>query len=135
MAKKADSLPDTNVILRYLLRDDPDQFSRAETFFEKVREGRERIILLEGVLVECLYVLTNHYRVAREEAAQALVGLLHYKGVANQDKAALAEGLRSFAENTLDPVDCFLLARARSGKLRIFSFDKKLNHAAAKPSR
>lgn len=60
MPRKADFLPDTNVLLRYLLKDDPEQFSRAEEFFERIREGKERAILLEGVLVECLYVLTKH---------------------------------------------------------------------------
>lgn len=132
MVKKPDCLPDTDVVLRYLLGDDQEQFARAETFFERVRNGGERVFLSEGVLVECLYVLTKHYHVARDEAAQALAGLLLYKGVVNTDREILANGLKTFAAEGLDPVDCFLLARARHGGLRIFSFDKKLNTAAGK---
>jgi len=132
VTEKVNFLPDTNVVLRYFLRDDPEQFAQSETFFEKVRNGRARVIFLEGVLVECLYVLTKHYKVTRSEAAQALVGLLQYKGVTNPDRTVLTDGLQRFGAGNLDPVDCFLLARSRGDGLQIFSFDKELNKAAAK---
>ena len=53
------TLPDTNVILRYLLADVPEQFTTAKEFFEKVRTGVEPAVISESVLVECLYVLTK----------------------------------------------------------------------------
>ena len=31
-------LPDTNVVLRYLLKDVPEQYAQAEKFFEGVRQ-------------------------------------------------------------------------------------------------
>jgi predicted nucleic-acid-binding protein len=127
MKGNADYLPDTNAVLRYLLQDDADQFPLAETFFKKVMEGRTRVIFLEGVLVECLYVLTKYYKVTRAEAANSLIGLLHYKGVVNRDKTALVEGLQTFATSSLDPVDCLLIARSRVDGLQVFSFDKQLN--------
>ncbi|MDF1615662.1 PIN domain-containing protein [Desulfurivibrio dismutans] len=132
MTGKADSLPDTNVVLRYLLRDDPEQFAKVETFFEEVRTGTRRALFMEGVLLECLYVLTKYYQVPRQEAARALSDLLLYKGIVNPNKAILADGLNYFATSNLDPVDCFLLAKSRIDKLPIFSFDKALNKASRK---
>ena len=60
--KRRASLPDTNFILRYLLRDNEEHFVEAADFFEKVRVGKEFAIISESVLVECLYVLTKHYK-------------------------------------------------------------------------
>jgi len=132
MKGNADYLPDTNAVLRYLLQDDAEQFPLVEVFFKKVMDGRTRVIFLEGVLIECLYVLTKYYKVTRAEAAGSLIGLLHYKGVVNRDKAVFVEGLQNFAAGTLDPVDCILLARSRVDGLQVFSFDKQLNKAVAK---
>jgi len=132
MSKSADILPDTNVVLRYLLRDIPEQFEQATDFFEQIRTGRKKMVFLESVLVECVYILTRFYNVPRKEAAEALAGVMQYKGVVNRDKAALSAALALYAESNLDPVDCVLLAKARHNAMQVFSFDKTLIKAAAK---
>ena len=124
---KTVNLPDTNVILRYLLKDNTDQYETAEKFFESVRTGREKAVILESVLVECVYVLTKYYQTPKAKAVGALAGLLQYKGIVNSDREALLEGLQLFAGNNLDLVDCMLLAKSRSETMRLFSFDKALN--------
>ena len=64
-----------------------NSFPWLKLFSKKAMDGRTQVIFLEGVLIECLYVLTKYYKVTRAEAAGSLVGLLHYKGVVNRDKA------------------------------------------------
>lgn len=126
MTPSAETLPDTNVILRYLLADIPAQFAEAEVFFEKVRNGGAKALLLESVVVECVYVLTKYYQVPRARVVESLTELLQYKGIVNPDKDALVAGLRLYGDNALDVVDCLLLARAEASGRRVFSFDKKL---------
>lgn len=132
MAGNLSSLPDTNVILRYLLQDDVVRFAEAELFFEGVRTGKEKVIILESVLVECVYVLMKFYQVPRGKAVEVLTGLLQYKGVVNRDQEVLVSALRIFGANNLDVVDCFLLARARATGQRIMTFDNSLRKLAAK---
>lgn len=127
MAKHTETLPDTNVVLRYLLRDDAGQYERAVEFFENVRLGNEKAIIIESVLVECVYVLMKFYKVPKREVADHLTMLFQYKGISNPDQKTLVEALRIFAEQNLDIVDCVLLARAKQGKGRLFSFDRELN--------
>jgi predicted nucleic-acid-binding protein len=129
LKKAAEVIPDTNVLLRYLLNDVPEQYAAAETFFERVRAGQQRAIILEAVLIECVYILTRQYNATRSDAAAALIGLLQYKGIANPDKGVLIDALDRFAATKLDPVDCLLLARAVQGGLNIFTFDKELAKA------
>lgn len=126
MTPSSETLPDTNVVLRYLLADVLEQFTEAEAFFEKVRTGSKRALLLESVVVECVYVLIKYYQVPKERVVATLTELLQYKGVINPDKDALIAGLRLYGDNALDVVDCLLLARARHLGQEIFTFDKKL---------
>ena len=132
MAKSADFLPDTNVVLRYLMRDVPEQFELATGFFAQVRTGKKKALILESILVECIYILTKFYQVPKKEAAEAMGGLLQYKGVVNKDKAALSAALALYADKNLDLVDCVLIAQALHGTAQIFSFDKALNKEAEK---
>lgn len=127
MTRKVNSLPDTNAILRYLLKDNPVQFKQAAAYFESVRSGKEKALLLESVLVECVYVLTKFYKVPKEEARGSLAALLRYKGFVNSDKDILLEALALFAEENVDMVDCILIATARRNSIPIFSFDRKIN--------
>jgi len=82
------------------------------------------------VLAECVYILLKFYRVPKQTAVESLTGLLQYKGVANKDKTELVDALQMFAQQTIDIVDCLLLAKARHGKGRVLSFDKDLNRLA-----
>jgi predicted nucleic-acid-binding protein len=124
--KKRASLPDTNYILRYLLRDNQEHFAEASEYFEKVRVGKESALICESVLVECLYVLTKHYKVPRLEAAASLGGILLYKGIVNTDRNVLTKALNSFAESSLDPVDCILLQKNALEDHAVRTFDNAL---------
>jgi predicted nucleic-acid-binding protein len=127
VAKYVEILPDTNVVLRYLLHDDAVQYERAAEFFESVRVGNEKAIIIESVLVECVYILMKFYKVPKREVADNLTKLLQYKGIANVDRKTLVEALRLFAEQNVDIVDCIVLAKVKRGEGRLFSFDKALN--------
>ncbi len=127
MAKYVEILPDTNVVLRYLLHDDAVQYEKAAEFFENVRVGNEKAIIIESVLVECVYILMKFYKVPKREVADTLTKLLQYKGITNVDRKTLVEALRLFAEQNIDIVDCIVLARVTQGEGRLFSFDKALN--------
>ena len=126
--KKRPSLVDTNVILRYLLADHPQLYEKAKDLFEKVRFGSEKVIILESVLTECVYVLMKFYKVPKKEAADKLSSLLRYRGVANEDKSILLEALVIFAIQNIDMVDAILLARARIGQYNLISFDKDVEN-------
>ncbi len=124
------SLVDTNVILRYLLQDDEVLFQEASAILEKVRAGQEKIILLESVLTECVYVLLKVYKIKRSAIAKSLIALLHYKGIANPDKADLISSIDIFSKTNLSFVDCILCARSTNNNMHLHTFDKELARAA-----
>jgi predicted nucleic-acid-binding protein len=132
--KTASSLPDTNVIIRYLTGDDPQLFTSAKEFFDKVKSSESKAIILESIIAECIYVLTNIYRVPRNRAAGSLIDILRYKGIINKDRKELIEALTLFTEHNLDIVDCILYCKANSGKNHVFSFDSDLKRLTGKIS-
>lgn len=126
MKRPARSLPDTNAIIRYLVADDPALHEKAKEFFDGVRSGGAKAVILESVIAECIYVLTKIYKVPRDKAAGSLIDLLHYAGIANDDRQELIRALSLFSERGLDIVDCILFAKASAAGDHLFTFDSDL---------
>lgn len=130
MRKPAKSLPDTNIIVRYLVKDNITLYTKAKDFFDKVRDGSEKAVILESVIAECVYVLTKIYQVPKNKASNSLIDILHYKGIANDDQKELIRALTLFSERGIDIVDCILCAKAAGSGDNLFSFDEELNKLA-----
>jgi predicted nucleic-acid-binding protein len=131
MKKPGRRLPDTNVVVRYLVKDDIDLYKQAKTFFDKVKTGEESALILESVVAECVYVLTKIYKVPKEKTADSLKNLLRYRGIINEDRADLIKALTTFAERSMDIVDCILYVKAKDMETSLFSFDEDLNKLAS----
>ncbi len=131
MKKPGKSLPDTNAIIRYLIRDEEPLYLKAKEFFDKVKNGSARAVIIESVLAECIYVLTKIYKVPRNKAAEGLIDILHYKGITNSDQKELINALTLFSERNVDIVDCILCMKASSAEACLFSFDNDLNKVSA----
>lgn len=122
------TIPDTNIILRYLLDDEPVLSTKARTYWERVRDGTTRAILTEGVLMECVYVLQRFYKVPRDAIAATLSALLAYKGLDTSNLDLFRASLDTYSLTKLDFVDCILYARAKAGEGKVISFDERLNN-------
>lgn len=130
MKKPARSLPDTNIIVRYLVKDDLTLYAKSKEFFDKVKNGSIKAVIFESVVAECVYVLTKIYRVPRDRAAASLIDLLRYKGIANDDRQELIRALSLFSERGIDIVDCILSAKAAVPGTHLFTFDTDLQKIA-----
>ena len=130
MRKPARSLPDTNIIVRYLVKDNITLYTKAKDFFDKVKDGSEKAVILESVIAECIYVLTKIYQAPKDKASNSLIDILHYKGIANDDQKELIRALTLFSERNIDIVDCILCAKAVGSGDNLFSFDEELNKLA-----
>ena len=133
MKKNNKYLLDTNIILRYLLKDNIEQYQKLEIVFDKIRTDEKKAIIPEGVLAECVYVLEKFYKVPKKELSTQLAGILYYKGIINPDKEALIYALNYFQTKNLDIVDCILISIAKFNHFEILSLDKKLLNEINRP--
>ena len=127
MKRPEKSLPDTNTIIRYLTRDDESLYVRAKEFFDKIKNGTIKAIIMESVIAECIYILTKIYKVPKSTASEKLVDILHYKGIVNENQKELIHALTLFSERNIDIVDCILCIKAVPAEIHLFSFDDDLN--------
>jgi len=124
-------IPDTNVILRYLLADNEKQYREISPFFKDLRDGKQKAIIPGEVILEALYVLTKVYAVPPKEAARALKDLVLYKGVDNKDKSLLIEALNRFEQSSgLSLLDCLIWVKSEAHGCELLTFDKRLRRMA-----
>ena len=114
---------DTNVLVRFIARDDPSQVAAAEGF---VTRGAWVSHL---VLVETVWVLTSVYNLGAREIAAAVDMLLNHQNLALQDPDAVAAALDDHRRRpATDFSDCLILAVARrAGHLPLGTFDRNLS--------
>ncbi|HSE83650.1 MAG TPA: type II toxin-antitoxin system VapC family toxin [Thermodesulfobacteriota bacterium] len=115
---------DTNVILRYLLSDDPEQSPRSEALMEKLESGKEGAELPPVVITELVWTLNKFYKVPRSEISEKLTRILGFRGVVSPEKKLVSEALALYNQSRADFVDCFLAAKSRREGITVYSFDK-----------
>jgi predicted nucleic-acid-binding protein len=113
---------DANVVLRYLLADDEGQ----HIISKNVIDSSPNIFILDGVVVEIVYVLTKTYGIEREQVGAKLVELFKQKRFCFENKPLIMEALNIFKKRNLDFVDCLLCACKELKSVEVFTFDKKL---------
>ena len=114
---------DTNVIIRYLTRDDAEQFAKANALI-----GHEDVYVCTTVLLETEWALRRGYRFSRDQIISALTAFAGLPHVTLEDPALAAKAL-DWAQRGLDFADALHLAKAE-GCEAFVSFDQRLAAAA-----
>ena len=52
---------DTNILLRHLLQDHPEQSPRATAYLARIEEGELRARIADAVIFETVFALQRHY--------------------------------------------------------------------------
>jgi predicted nucleic-acid-binding protein len=114
---------DTNVLVRYLLRDDPVQAARAERELER----NERFLIDSIVLCELVWVLETGYGFSRTEIAAALERILATAQFEIESKDLALAALDDFRRSGADFSDCLIGRRNRAaGAPETVTFDRNL---------
>jgi predicted nucleic-acid-binding protein len=118
--------PDTNVVVRVIIRDDFEQTGSAENF---VQSGAWISVL---ALAEATWVLRRVYKFSSRELAAAVEMLLNHRDFVLQDSDAVTAALDLFREKpSLGFSDCLMLHLARkAGHLPLGTFDRTLGKVA-----
>ncbi len=114
---------DTNVLVRYIMQDDPKQSPKATKLIESLDGDNPGYITLVSV-VELYWVLTASYELTGEQVAQALEAILRTKQFLVERAAQVMRALRVFADGKSDFADCLIERSADSaGCARTMTFD------------
>ncbi len=117
---------DTNILLRFLLKDIPSQYDLAVKKIKQARKEKIKLIVPQIVIFEITYALIKGYGFEKDKVVKALKGLIFSKDLVVDDREIFTEALKMFKEKNLSLVDCFLYTYAKRIGTEVFTFDKAL---------
>lgn len=127
MLKASDSLIfDTNIILRYLLRDLEDQYVAVQGKLKRLKQAGGVAVVFGEVVAECIHVMEKLYRTTRTDIVSILKPFLQTEVISLEDKNTVLKALSMYESTRLSYVDCLIIQKSWKSGTNIFSFDKKL---------
>ena len=99
---------DTNVLVRYLVQDDPRQGKRAADFIEAAGTGEEQILIGNIVLCEMVWVLESAYGYSKPEIADAIEKILQAGAFRFESKDIVRAALGDYRASKADFADCLI---------------------------
>lgn len=118
---------DTNIFLRYLTSDNPDQSQKARTLMKELEKGDRIATTSESVLCEVVWVLSSKalYNLPRKIIKHHLTNILMIKGLTISHKSSYIRALDLYANYNVDFIDALTVAHMeRQGIHLIWTFDK-----------
>jgi predicted nucleic-acid-binding protein len=117
---------DTNILVRFLVRDEEAQFERARKLIKREVAAGGCVFVSQLVLLETEWVLRSRYSLQKNQIIAAISGLLDAADVQFEDEPAVEEALFVWKDATADFADCLIGARNRRlGCRATATFDAK----------
>ncbi len=116
---------DTNVIVRFLVNDEPVQAARARALI-----ATHPVFITDTVLLETEWVLRAAYGKTQSDVLSCFRALLGLPGVAVRDPAAIAEALASY-EGGLDFADALHVSTSGDA-VKFATFDSRFAKRAGR---
>ncbi|MDB6084067.1 MAG: twitching motility protein PilT [Gammaproteobacteria bacterium] len=104
---------DTNVLVRYLVRDDQLHFERARRLINREVNSGEAVLVSLVVLLETEWVLRSRYELAKTEIVGVFSTLLDAAELTFEDEPSVEHALYSWKDSGVEFADCLINARNR----------------------
>jgi len=115
---------DTNVLIRYLIRDDQPQYEKARRLIDREVNRGEPVLVSLLVLLETEWVLRSRYELPKPDIVTVFSALLDTADLAFEDEPSVEHAIYSWKDSTADFADCLIDARnRRSGCRATATFD------------
>ncbi|MEW6560271.1 MAG: type II toxin-antitoxin system VapC family toxin [Pseudomonadota bacterium] len=117
---------DTNVLVRYILTDDPVQAPMAQATVRQAAASGEPVLVSLLTILETEWVLRSAARVSKPALIGVFKGLLECGDVLIENENALEQALVYYEDDLADFADCLMAARYRQlGCSTMLTFDAK----------
>lgn len=117
---------DANIVLRFLVQDDPILFTKAKKYFVDAALGKHSIYLDSVTVAEIIWVLSSFYRYNRTEISQKLLRIVERPWLASDRRDLIIEALNFYSTHNLSYIDCWLYCLSHNKNYSLVTFDAKL---------
>ena len=104
---------DTNVLVRYIMQDDPKQAAKATKLIESLTPAEPGFVTLVTV-VELFWVLTASYDLSRAQIVEAFDALIRSKQLLVEQTDQVLRALRVYGAGSADFPDCLIERTAKA---------------------
>ncbi len=116
------NLLDTNLIIRFLVNDDPKKVSKVEKL---LADKNNTNILLDTIVAEIIWTLSSYYSLNKSEVIEKIRALIHLDTI-DCNAVLLNKALSVWGENSISYIDSYIVAVSKLGNISLFSYDNKL---------
>ena len=114
---------DTNVLLRFFVRDVEAQYQQVKQLFEEIEAGQHHPYTSALVLLEMFYTLSRSYKLPRREVATILETTQQMRGLTVIDKTNTEQALALFHAKNIPLADCYIASQIPTG-VTLVTYDK-----------
>jgi predicted nucleic-acid-binding protein len=115
---------DTNVLVRFIVRDDPSQTRRADNLLDNLTHENPGFVS-SVALAEIVWVLQSNYGMPKNELVLCIERLLQSRSLLLENEPAVRQALNIFTYSNADFADCHIERTCSSaGCRRTVSIDK-----------
>lgn len=114
------SFLDTNILLRHLLQDHPEQSPKATAYLARVEQGELQVRITDTVIFETVFTLQRHYRQPKARIRDALLPLIELPGIILPSKRHLRKVFDLYVDFNLPFADAYhavLMKRLKLGEI------------------
>ncbi len=120
---------DTNVLVRFLVRDDERQAETIYRIFKQAESDKTIFFVPLLVVLEIVWVLESVYKVPRQETLDAINELVLMPILEFEKQSAILNFLASARETKMDLLDLLIAHSAKfSGSECVLTFDKRASN-------
>ncbi len=117
---------DTNVFLRFFVKDVEILYERARALFEKAEAGKIKLETSELVIAEIVWVLESFYGFTRKEITGVLAVLLASRNIKIAGHARISAAVDLYSSGNMDFIDAYNMAFIKSKEFtKVATFDSK----------
>jgi predicted nucleic-acid-binding protein len=118
---------DTNLLVRYLIKDEPRQYAKVEQLIEQAANREERLLVNSAVLCELAWVLNVGYGYSRADIGRAIELILETAQFEVERKHETRQALNDFRATGADFADALIGRINRTlGAEHTVTFDRAL---------
>ena len=117
---------DTNILVRFIVKDDMRQANIAYNLFRRIEKNREQLFVPIVVVLEVMWVLESLYDSPRADTVAVISNLLAMPIFQFETQPVIQKFITSARKNNFDLADLFLAHSAAHAHCdKVYTFDKK----------
>ena len=115
---------DTNVLLRYLTRDDEEKADQALRLLLRIERGDERVVTSSLVIFEAIFTLQRSYRVPRDQIRDLIIPIIEMQALLLPDKLLYSRAFDFYIHANISFADAYNAAYMKANGLsEVYSWD------------